>query len=181
MDGSTGIDDGATADKLNSANRRNCSSDAARARRIYAVLLDANMRTEWQKQGLAEVLDFPFYDKNSATDQSMRLGDDGRISPKFMQRISDLATVIAARIKELRGQGAPTNGASNRRHGTVVLAAVPGEIEERWTELAEFLTGKGWQVLPERRGWLAEERDAATELIRLRQDCELHAQGRGDL
>lgn len=31
------------------------------------------------------------------------------------------------------------------------------------------------------RGWLAEERDAATELLRLRQDCELHAQGRGDL
>jgi hypothetical protein len=129
---------------------KNLKSDAARARRIYAVLLDENMRTEWQKQGLAEVLDFPFYDKNSATDQSMRLGDDGRISPKFMQRISDLATVIAARIKELRGQGAPTNGASNRRHGTVVLAAVPGEIEERRTELAKFLTGKGWQVLPER-------------------------------
>ena len=31
------------------------------------------------------------------------------------------------------------------------------------------------------RGWLAEERDAAAELLRLRQDCELHTQGRGDL
>ena len=31
------------------------------------------------------------------------------------------------------------------------------------------------------RGWLAEERDAVTELLHLRQDCELYAQGRGDL
>ena len=34
--------------------------------------------------------------------------------------------------------------------GTIVIAAVPGKIEDRRTELADFLTGKGWRVLPER-------------------------------
>ena len=78
-------------------------ADPARARRIYAVLLEEDMRSKWQEYGLAEALDFPFYDKDSATGRSMRLGAEGKVSAKFMERISALATDIAARIKELRG------------------------------------------------------------------------------
>jgi TIR domain len=124
--------------------------DPARARRMYAVLLDEHMRSEWQKHGLAEALDFTFYDKNSATDRSIRLGGEGRISPKFMERISTLATDITTRIKELRVCDGSSPQPSLPRHGTIVVAAVPGEIEDRRTELADFLTGKGWRVLPER-------------------------------
>ena len=125
-------------------------ADPARTRRIYAVLLEEGMRIKWQEYGLAEALDFPFYDKNSATGRSMRFGAEGKVSAKFMERISALATDIAARIKELRGSDSLLSRPSTAPHGSIVLAAVPGEIEDRRTELAEFLKAKGWQVLPER-------------------------------
>jgi TIR domain len=125
-------------------------ADPSRTRRIYAVLLDEDMRTKWQENGLAESLDFTFYDKNSATGRSMRLGE-GKVCANFMERISTLATDIAARIKQLRTLGGVTNQPlSKAMRGSIVLAAVPGEIEERRTELAQFLTDKGWGVLPER-------------------------------
>ena len=132
---------------------KNLGPDAVRARRIYAVLLGEDMRTEWQEHGFSEALDFPFYDKDSATGRSMRLGAEGKISAKFMERISALAADLAGRIRELRGSGARVTVPATKPHGSIVLAAVPGEIEERRTELAEFLTGKGWQVLPERNRW----------------------------
>jgi energy-coupling factor transporter ATP-binding protein EcfA2 len=55
-----------------------------------------------------------------------------------------------------------------------------------WSSLKKWLLVKGGQEQTFEksrtpRGWLAEEREAATELLRLRQDCELHAQSRGDL
>ena len=126
-------------------------ADPARARRIYAVLLEEDMRSKWQEYGLAEALDFTFYDKDAATGRSMRLGAEGKVSAKFMERISTLATDIAARIKELRTlPGPPSQPSSTAMRGSIVLAAVPGEIEERRTEVAKFLNDKGWQVLPER-------------------------------
>jgi hypothetical protein len=119
-------------------------TDPARARRMYAVLLDEHMRSQCEKEGLGAVLHFPFYDKDSATDRCMRLGGEGKVSPKFMERISALASDIAARIKELRAgalNGPFISQPPPPRHGTVVLSAVPGEIEDRRTELADFLVG----------------------------------------
>jgi TIR domain len=126
-------------------------ANPARTGRVYAVLLEEEMRTKWQELGFGETLDFAFYDKNSATGRSMRLGADGKVSTTFMERISTLAIDIAAKIQKLRTlDGPPNQPCCSPIHGSIVLAAVPGEIEERRTELANFLTGKGWQVLPER-------------------------------
>lgn len=60
------------------------------------------------------------------------------------------------------------------------------QLNRLWSSIKKWLLIQaGHQRTPNTqrtpRGWLAEERDAATELLRLRQDCELHAQGRGDL
>jgi WD40 repeat protein/energy-coupling factor transporter ATP-binding protein EcfA2 len=60
------------------------------------------------------------------------------------------------------------------------------QLNRLWISIKKWLLIQtGHQRTPDHqrapRGWLAEERDAAAELLRLRQDCELHAQGRGDL
>ena len=60
------------------------------------------------------------------------------------------------------------------------------QLNRLWDSIKKWLLIQtGHQRTPDHqrvpRGWLSEERDAATELLHLRQDCELHAQGRGDL
>lgn len=119
------------------------------AERMYVVLLDEGMKEKWESECFEGVRAFPFYHKNSATDRCMRLGE-GKISKEFIEHIFSLAEDIALKIKassDNEGEGTPP-AASTSYHGTVVLAAVPGEIEERRTELAEFITGEGWQVIP---------------------------------
>ena len=144
---------------------KNLGPDAVRARRIYAVLLGEDMRTEWQEHGFSEALDFPFYDKDSATGRSMRLGAEGKISAKFMERISALAADLAGRIRELRGSGTPVTLSPCHPPSRTAPLSLPrsrGRLEERRTELAEFLTGKGWQVLPERNRWDWDSERCAT-------------------
>ena len=64
--------------------------------------------------------------------------------------------------------------------------AEKAKLNKLWRSVKKWLLIQGGQQQKSDtsrtpRGWLAEERDAATELLRLRQDCELHAQNRGDL
>lgn len=114
--------------------------------RVFAVLLDEEMRSAWGAAGFAGVLDFPFYDKNEAEGECMRLGE-GKITQQFIQRIAKLAKDIAKRIKEMDHANVPPLPIFR---GTVALAAVSGEIEDQRSEIAQFLKKEGWRVLPER-------------------------------
>jgi hypothetical protein len=119
--------------------------------RIFGVLLGENALSLWKEKGFPELQAFAFYDKNTATERSMRLGE-GAITDRFIQRISSLGKDIARYLSEMRVDAPHVARRTTPSRGTVFLAAVPGEIEAERTELAQALAAANWNVLPENNG-----------------------------
>jgi hypothetical protein len=120
----------------------------AKPGRIFGVLLEETALSLWKEKGFPGLQAFAFYEKDTATEKSMRLGE-GEITGSFIRRIASLAQDIAKYLTQTKLPPRISIPELKATRGTVFLAAVPGEIEAERTELRESLVGANWRVIPE--------------------------------
>lgn len=149
-------------------------ADAAQQRRVLGVLLDEKALEQWKERCFPTVRAFPFYSKDEAIEQAIRLGD-AEIDGKFLNGISRLAKEIADRLQELGDEPVqpPVRPAETR--GTVYLAVVPGEMEEVRAEIAAALAYAGWKVIPGENECAADPAECAEAAANSLREAEVLA------